>query len=196
TSSSAAAGGACTGTGVAPTKIDGILGVSKAYITRVGSGPFPSEDHGEDGERIRRAGNEFGSVTGRPRRCGWFDVPLLRYTAMVNGFDSLIITKLDVLDGFDRIKVCVAYRVHGETTMQMPAENALLEKIEPVYEEVPGWKTPTTGIASYDDLPTAARDYIAFLEERTGVEVGCVSTGPDRTQTMIRRGSKMEKLLA
>ncbi|GIU73835.1 MAG: adenylosuccinate synthetase [Bryobacteraceae bacterium] len=196
TSSSAAAGGACTGTGVAPTKIDGILGVSKAYITRVGSGPFPSEEHGEDGERIRRAGNEFGSVTGRPRRCGWFDVPLLRYTAMVNGFDSLIITKLDVLDGFDRIKVCVAYRVHGETTMQMPAENALLEKIEPVYEEVPGWKTPTTGITSYDDLPAAARDYIAFLEERTGVEVGCVSTGPDRTQTMIRRGSKMEKLLA
>jgi len=196
TSSSAAAGGACTGTGVAPTRIDGILGVSKAYITRVGSGPFPSEDHGEDGERIRRAGNEFGSVTGRPRRCGWFDVPLLRYTAMVNGFDSLIITKLDVLDGFDRIKVCVAYRVHGETTMQMPAENALLEKIEPVYEEVPGWKTPTTGITSYDDLPAAARDYIAFLEERTGVEVGCVSTGPDRTQTMIRRGSKMEKLLA
>jgi len=196
TSSSAAAGGACTGTGVAPTKIDGILGVSKAYITRVGSGPFPSEDHGEDGERIRRAGDEFGSVTGRPRRCGWFDVPLLRYTAMVNGFDSLIITKLDVLDGFDRIKVCVAYRVHGETTMQMPAENALLEKIEPVYEEVPGWKTPTTGITSYDDLPAAARDYIAFLEERTGVEVGCVSTGPDRTQTMIRRGSKMEKLLA
>jgi adenylosuccinate synthase len=196
TSSSAAAGGACTGTGVAPTRIDGILGVSKAYITRVGSGPFPSEEHGEDGERIRRAGNEFGSVTGRPRRCGWFDVPLLRYTAMVNGFDSLIITKLDVLDGFDRIKVCVAYRVHGETTMQMPAENALLEKIEPIYEEVPGWKTPTTGITRYDDLPAAARDYIAFLEERTGVEVGCVSTGPDRTQTMIRRGSKMEKLLA
>lgn len=196
TSSSAAAGGACTGTGVAPTKIDGILGVSKAYITRVGGGPFPSEDHGEDGERIRRAGNEFGSVTGRPRRCGWFDVPLLRYTAMVNGFDSLIVTKLDVLDSFDRIKVCVAYRVHGETTMQMPAENALLEKIEPVYEEIPGWKTPTSGITRYEDLPAAARDYIAFLEERTGVEVGCVSTGPDRSQTMIRRGSKMEKLLA
>ncbi|MCX7605534.1 MAG: adenylosuccinate synthase [Bryobacteraceae bacterium] len=196
TSSSAAAGGACTGTGVAPTKIDGILGVSKAYITRVGSGPFPSEDHGEDGERIRRAGNEFGSVTGRPRRCGWFDVPLLRYTAMVNGFDSLIVTKLDVLDAFERIKVCVAYRVHGETTMQMPAENALLEKIEPVYEEIPGWMTPTSGITRYEDLPAAARDYIAFLEERTGVEVGCVSTGPDRSQTMIRRGSKMERLLA
>ncbi len=196
TSSSAAAGGACTGTGVAPTRIDGILGVSKAYITRVGSGPFPSEDHGEDGDRIRKAGNEFGSVTGRPRRCGWFDVPLLRYTAMVNGFDSLIVTKLDVLDGFDRIKVCVAYRVHGEITQQMPAENALLEQIEPVYEEIPGWKTPTSGITRYEDLPAAARDYIAFLEEKTGVEVGCVSTGPDRSQTMIRAGSKMEKLLA
>ncbi|MFZ5928238.1 MAG: adenylosuccinate synthase [Acidobacteriota bacterium] len=196
TSSSAAAGGACTGTGVAPTKIDGILGVSKAYITRVGSGPFPSEDHGEDGGRIRKAGNEFGSVTGRPRRCGWFDVPLLRYTAMVNGFDSLIVTKLDVLDEFDRIKVCIAYRVHGQITTQMPAENALLEQIEPVYEEVPGWKTPTSAITRYEDLPAAARGYIAFLEEKTGVEVGCVSTGPDRTQTMIRSGSKMEKLLA
>lgn len=196
TSSSAAAGGACTGTGVAPTKIDGILGVSKAYITRVGSGPFPSEDHGEDGDRIRKAGNEFGSVTGRPRRCGWFDVPLLRYTAMVNGFDSLIVTKLDVLDEFDRIKVCVAYRVHGKITMQMPAENALLEQIEPVYEEVPGWKTSTSAITRYEELPAAARNYIAFLEEKTGVEVGCVSTGPDRTQTMIRAGSQMEKLLA
>jgi adenylosuccinate synthase len=196
TSSSAAAGGACTGTGVAPTRIDGILGVSKAYITRVGSGPFPSEDHGEDGNRIRKAGNEFGSVTGRPRRCGWFDVPLLRYTAMVNGFDSLIVTKLDVLDEFEKIRVCVAYRVHGEITMEMPAENALLEKIEPVYEEIPGWKTPTSGIARYEDLPAAARNYIAFLEENTGVEVGCVSTGPDRSQTMIRAGSKMEKLLA
>jgi len=196
TSSSAAAGGACTGTGVPPTRIHGILGVSKAYITRVGSGPFPSEDHGEDGHRIRSAGGEFGSVTGRPRRCGWFDVPLLRYTAMVNGFDSLIITKLDVLDSFDRIKVCVAYRVHGQITMQMPAENALLEQIEPVYEEIPGWKTPTSSITRFEDLPAAARGYIAFLEEKTGVEVGCVSTGPDRSQTMIRPGSRMEKLLA
>jgi adenylosuccinate synthase len=123
-------------------------------------------------------------------------VPLLRYTAMVNGFDSLIVTKLDVLDEFEKIKVCVAYRVHGEITTGMPAENALLEKIEPVYEEIPGWKTPTSGITRYEDLPGAARNYIAFLEEKTGVEVGCVSTGPDRSQTMIRAGSKMEKLLA
>ena len=197
TSSSAAAGGACTGTGVAPTKIDGILGVSKAYITRVGAGPFPSEDFGAEGERIRQAGREFGSVTGRPRRCGWFDVPLLRYTAMVNGFDSLIITKLDVLDGLAEIKVCTGYRVHGEMTDLMPAENALMEKVEAVYEMVPGWPdTPTAGLTSYEALPQQARDYIAYLEAQTGVEVGCVSTGPERNQTIVRAGSRMEKLLA
>lgn len=195
TSSSAAAGGACTGTGVPPTKIDGILGVSKAYITRVGAGPFPSEDFGPEGERIRQAGHEFGSVTGRPRRCGWFDAPLLRYTAMVNGFDSLIVTKLDVLDGMSTIKVCTAYEVNGELMDAMPPENALMEKIEPVYEELPGWSTPTANVTSYDELPKEAKDYIAFLEEKTGVEVGCVSTGPERTQTIVRSGSKMEKLL-
>jgi len=196
TSSSAAAGGACTGTGVPPTKIDGIIGVSKAYITRVGSGPFPSEDHGEDGERIRNAGHEFGSVTGRPRRCGWFDVPLLRYTAMVNGFDSLIVTKLDVLDGLKTIKVCTGYRVGGQAVDTMPAENALMEQIEAVYEELPGWAEKTSGITSYDALPKAARDYVAFLEEKTGVEVGCVSTGPERNETIVRKGSKLERLLS
>ncbi|MBI4893871.1 MAG: adenylosuccinate synthase [Acidobacteria bacterium] len=196
TSSSAAAGGACTGTGVAPTRIDGILGVSKAYITRVGAGPFPSEDFGPQGDDIRKAGKEFGSVTGRPRRCGWFDVPLLRYTAMVNGFDSLIVTKLDVLDGIPSIKVCTAYNVNGQIVTDMPAENALMERIEPVYEELPGWPTPTSGITSYDQLPQQAKDYIAFLEQRTGVEVGCVSTGPERNQTMVRKGSRMEKLLS
>jgi len=195
TSSSAAAGGACTGTGVPPTKIDGILGVSKAYITRVGAGPFPSEDFGPEGERIRQAGREFGSVTGRPRRCGWFDAPLLRYTAMVNGFDSLIVTKLDVLDGVPSIKVCTAYKVNGELMDTMPPENALMEKIEPVYEELPGWSQPTANITSYDDLPKEAKDYISFLEEKSGVEVGCVSTGPERNQTIVRSGSRMEKLL-
>ncbi len=196
TSSSAAAGGACTGTGVAPTRIDGILGVSKAYITRVGAGPFPSEEFGPQGDAIRKAGNEFGSVTGRPRRCGWFDAPLLRYTAMVNGFDSLIVTKLDVLDGLASIKVCTAYNVGGQIVTDMPAENALMERIEPVYEELPGWPTPTSGITNYDDLPQQAKDYIAFLEQRTGVEVGCVSTGPERNQTMVRKGSRMEALLS
>lgn len=195
TSSSAAAGGACTGTGVAPTKIDGIIGVSKAYITRVGGGPFPSEDLGEGGHRIREAGHEYGSVTGRPRRCGWFDVPLLRYTAAVNGFDSLIVTKLDVLDGFEELKVCTAYKVHGELTEEIPATNLLLEQVEAVYETVPGWSTPTSGITSFDQLPKEAKDYIAFLEERTGVEVGCVSTGPERSETIVRKGSKLESLL-
>ncbi len=196
TSSSAAAGGACTGTGVPPTSIDGIVGVSKAYVTRVGSGPFPSEDRGEGGARIREAGLEYGSVTGRPRRCGWFDVPLLRYTAMVNGFDSLIVTKLDVLDGFDEIKVCTAYKSGGQVIDTMPAESLLLDQIEPVYETLPGWPEPTCGVTSFEELPQNAKDYLAFLEQRTGVEIGCISTGPERMETIPRPGSKLEKLLA
>jgi len=195
TSSSAAAGGACTGTGVPPTKIDGIIGVSKAYITRVGGGPFPSEDTGADGDKIREAGHEYGSVTGRPRRCGWFDAPLLRYTAMVNGFDSLIITKLDVLDDLEQIKVCVGYEERGRRVTQMPATNALLEQVKAVYETLPGWHSPTAGITNYEELPAPAKDYIRFLEEKTGVEVGCVSTGPERNETIVRKGSKLEKLL-
>ncbi|MBE0658077.1 MAG: adenylosuccinate synthase [Bryobacteraceae bacterium] len=195
TSSSAAAGGACTGTGVPPTKINGVIGVSKAYITRVGGGPFPSEDTGEGGNIIREAGLEYGSVTGRPRRCGWFDVPLLRYTAMVNGFDSLIVTKLDVLDGLGDLKVCTAYNVGGVITDEMPAGNMLLESVEAVYETVPGWDQPTSGVTRYDDLPKEARDYVALLEEKTGVEVGAVSTGPERSETIVRPGSRLEKLL-
>lgn len=195
TSSSAAAGGACTGTGVAPTRIDGIVGVSKAYITRVGAGPFPSEETGDMGERIRKAGNEFGSVTGRPRRCGWFDVPLLRYTAMVNGFDSLIVTKLDVLDELNEIPVCVGYEVKGRRVEEMPATNAGMDAIRPVYETLPGWRRTTRGVSSYTDLPAAARDYLRFLEERSGVEVGCVSTGPERSETMVLSGSRLARLL-
>jgi adenylosuccinate synthase len=195
TSSSAAAGGACTGTGVAPTKIDGIIGVSKAYITRVGAGPFPSEDRGEWGEKIRRAGNEFGSVTGRPRRCGWFDVPLLRYTAEVNGFDSLIITKLDVLDELEQIPVCVAYEVDGQVMSQMPASTRKMEAIKPLFECLPGWRTSTRSATSISSLPPRAKDYLRFLEERTGVEVGSVSIGPERNETMIVSGSKLERLL-
>jgi adenylosuccinate synthase len=194
TSSSAAAGGACTGTGVPPTKMDGIIGVSKAYITRVGSGPFPSESLDEFGELIRTAGNEFGAVTGRPRRCGWFDVPLLRYTATVNGFDSLIMTKLDVLDTLDEIPVCVSYRVEGKETCIMPSTFRGMQSIEAVYERLPGWKSSTRGCSSFDALPARARDYLRFLEERTGVEVGCISTGPERTETIIRKGSKLERL--
>jgi len=195
TSSSAAAGGACTGTGVPPNRIDGIVGVSKAYITRVGAGPFPSEDLTELGEEIRRRGNEFGSVTGRPRRCGWFDVPLLRYTAEVNGFDSLIITKLDVLDELKEIPVCVAYEVDGKVVYEMPASTRRMEVIKPVFERLPGWRTKTQGIAQMDKLPKAAQSYLKFLEERTGVEIGSVSNGPERNETMIIPGSKLEKLL-
>jgi adenylosuccinate synthase len=195
TSSSAAAGGACTGTGVPPNRIDGIIGVSKAYITRVGAGPFPSEEHGPLGEKIRNAGFEFGSVTGRPRRCGWFDVPLLRYTAEVNGFDSLIMTKLDVLDDLDEIPVCVQYEVDGERISHMPAHIRGMEQIKPVYERLPGWKTSTRAATSIDALPKEARGYLDFLASRTEVEIGSVSIGPERDETMIVHGSKLERLL-
>lgn len=195
TSSSATAGGACTGSGVPPTAIDGVVGVSKAYITRVGSGPFPTEEPGEWGEMIRKAGNEYGAVTGRPRRCGWFDVPLLRYTAMLNGFDTLVITKLDVLDEMAEIPVCVGYRHGGKDLQDMPATLGVLESIEPVYEMMPGWLKPTRGLSQEADLPAQAKDYLRFLEQRTGVEVGCVSTGPERDETIIVRNSKLEKLL-
>ena len=148
TSSSAAAGGACTGLGVPPTKIQAVIGVSKAYITRVGTGPFPSECTDGAGDLLRREGNEFGSVTGRPRRCGWFDAPLLRYTAIVNGFDTLFITKLDVLDQHAKIPVCVGYRLDGKEIADMPATYRALESIEPIYEELPGWLSSTRGVTS------------------------------------------------
>jgi adenylosuccinate synthase len=195
TSSSAAAGGASTGTGVPPTRIHGIVGVSKAYITRVGSGPFPTESLDGGGELLRREGNEFGAVTGRPRRCGWFDVPLLRYTAMVNGFDTLMITKLDVLDQLEEIPVCTGYRLRGAEVSEMPATYRALEEIEPVYENLPGWFASTRGITRFDDLPDRARAYLRFLEDQTGVEIGGVSTGPERNETIIRSGSKLERLI-
>jgi adenylosuccinate synthase len=195
TSSSASAGGACTGTGVAPTRINGVIGVSKAYITRVGGGPFPTEALDGAGERIRQRGHEFGAVTGRPRRCGWFDVPLLRYTAAINGFDSLVVTKLDVLDEFDNIPVCVAYRSGKQEITDIPPTVAEIGKLEPVYECLPGWKVSTFGISSYEQLPPVAKDYLAFLESRTGVEVGCISTGPERSQTIVKPGSRFQELV-
>src|SRR5438105_655820 len=191
TSSSATAGGASTGTGVPPTRIQGVIGVSKAYITRVGTGPFPTEELGEVGEWIRKAGNEYGAVTGRPRRCGWFDAPLLRYTAMINGFDSLIITKLDVLDQLDEIPVCTHYKGCDE----MPATIHVLESIQPTYEKLPGWKAPTRGLTDYNQLPARAKDYLKFLSDRTGVEIGCVSTGPERDETILVPGSRLQELV-
>jgi len=195
TSSNASAGGACTGTGVAPTRIGGVIGVSKAYITRVGGGPFPTEVLDAAGDRIRARGKEFGAVTGRPRRCGWFDAPLLRYTAAVNGFDSIVVTKLDVLDEFDTIPVCVGYRCGTREVADMPPTVAEIAALEPVYECLPGWCSSTFGMASYDELPAKAREYLAFLESRTGVKVGCISTGPERQQTIVRPGSRFERLV-
>ena len=196
TSSSAAAGGAATGTGVPPTRIGAIIGVSKAYVTRVGGGPFPTEALDRMGDHIRERGNEFGSVTGRPRRCGWFDAALLRYTAMINGFDSLVITKLDVLDELEKIPVCVGHRAGDKPVTEIPATVQGFEGIEPVYEYVPGWQSSTAGIASYDKLPARAKDYLKFLEAQTGVEIGCISTGPERNQTIVVPGSRFEKLTA
>ena len=195
TSSSTTAGGACTGAGIPPTAIHGVIGVAKAYITRVGGGPFPSESLDEVGESIRKAGNEFGSVTGRPRRCGWFDVPLLRYTAMINGFDSLILTKLDVLDHLPQIPVCVAYEIDGHRLTDMPARQEQLLRVKPVYEILSGWQTPTRGVKNFGELPELAKAYLRFLEKQTGVETGCVSTGPERTETMVIAGSRLEKLI-
>jgi len=194
TSSSASAGGACTGTGVPPNLIDNVIGVSKAYITRVGGGPFPTEALDSWGEQIRNRGNEFGSVTGRPRRCGWFDVPLMRYAAMINGFDSLVVTKLDVLDEMEKIPVCVSYRAGGQEVAGMPATIKGIAALEPVYECLPGWQSSTAGICSYGELPSRARDYLDFLETRSGVEVGCISTGPERNQTIVKSGSHFARL--
>jgi adenylosuccinate synthase len=192
TSSSATAGGACTGTGVSPARIDAVVGVSKAYTTRVGGGPFPTEAREEAGRKLRERGSEFGAVTGRPRRCGWFDVPLLRYTATLNHFASLVITKLDVLDHLSEIPVCTAYRHRGRLLEEMPALASVLEEVEPVYETVAGWNCPTAGLRDYAELPAAAKAYLQYLEVRTGVEVSVISTGPERDQTILRRGSALE----
>jgi adenylosuccinate synthase len=194
TSSSASAGGACTGTGVPPTRIQSVIGVAKAYITRVGGGPFPTEALDSWGDQIRNRGNEFGSVTGRPRRCGWYDVPLMRYAAMINGFDSLVVTKLDVLDEMEKIPVCVAYRTGGQEVAGMPATVKGMAALEPVYECMPGWRSSTFGISTYSELPERAREYLDFLEEKSGVEVGCISTGPERNQTIVKPGSHFARL--
>ncbi len=184
TSSSTVSGGASTGLGVPPTAIQAVMGVSKAYCTRVGAGPFPSEIHGPEGEEIRRRGNEFGSVTGRPRRCGWFDLPLMRYARMINGITQLVITKLDVLDHLAEIPVCTGYKYQGEILQEMPALASVLEKVEPVYETRPGWQSPTEGLTSYGDLPQRARDYLKYLEDESGTAICLVSTGPEREQTL------------
>jgi adenylosuccinate synthase len=190
TSSSSCAGGAATGTGVPPTKIDLVVGISKAYITRVGGGPFPTEALDERGDLIRNRGHEFGSVTGRPRRCGWFDAPLLRYSALLNGFETMVVTKLDVLDSLAEIPVCVGYKIGGSVRREMPSTVRELAKAEPVFETLPGWTCSTEGISKWEDLPSAAKEYVMFLEDQTGIEVGCISTGPERNQTVRRANSR------
>jgi len=185
TSSSATSGGAATGTGVPPTSINTVIGVTKAYCTRVGEGPFPTESKDEIGEALRKKGNEFGAVTGRPRRTGWLDLPLLRYSNMINGTSWLVVTKLDVLDDQPEIPVCVSYKIDGKETQQIPAQVSGYEKIEPVYAKLPGWQSSTFGIDNYDRLPEKAKRYLEFVEKESGAKVGIVSTGPDREQTMI-----------
>jgi adenylosuccinate synthase len=184
TSSSATAGGAVTGTGVGPTAIQTVIGVTKAYVTRVGEGPFPTEIHGGDGDELRARGKEFGAVTGRPRRCGWLDLPLLRYSNRVNGTEWLVVTKLDVLDSFAEIPVCTGYKIDGKVTDIVPADVRGLESIVPVYTTLKGWQSSTEGIQHFDQLPAAAQDYLKFLEDNSDARIGMISTGPDRDQTM------------
>jgi adenylosuccinate synthase len=186
TSSSSTAGGAAVGSGVPPTHLDGVLGVLKAYTTRVGEGPFPTELHDEAGAYLRERGNEFGTTTGRPRRCGWLDLVAARYACEVNGVDTIALTKLDVLDGFDEIKLCVAYRVDGEEIRRFPADAAKLARAEPVLESVPGWTDETAGVLEHDALPAVARDYVARIEAETGAPVSLISTGPRREETIVR----------
>jgi adenylosuccinate synthase len=185
TSSSATSGGAVIGTGVAPNAINSVIGLTKAYCTRVGEGPFPTEEKGELGEQIRKRGNEFGAVTGRPRRTGWLDLPLLRYSGMINGTTWLVVTKLDVLDELAEIPVCVAYKIDGKKTEEIPPQISGYEKIEPVYRKMPGWQKSTEGIRELGKLPKAARDYLVFVEKEAGARIGMVSTGADRDYTIF-----------
>ena len=185
TSSSATSGGAVTGTGVGPTAIQSVIGITKAYCTRVGEGPFPTEIAGPAGDELRKRGNEFGAVTGRPRRCGWLDLPLLRYARMINGISWLVVTKLDVLDELAEVPVCVAYKVGGKTTNEIPAHASGYERIEAIYQKLPGWRKSTSGVTSFAKLPAEARAYLQFVERESGARIGMVSTGPDREQTLF-----------
>jgi adenylosuccinate synthase len=189
TSSSATAGGAATGLGVPPTRIDGVLGIAKAYTTRVGSGPLPSEMEGELEQEVRERGHEYGASTGRPRRCGWFDAVVVRYSVRVNGFDSLALTKLDVLDRLKEIRICTGYRHEGRVVEEFPADLGILEGCEPVYEMMPGWESSTAGVRDFARLPSAAQRYVDRITELVGAEVGIVSTGPDREDTVLRARS-------
>ncbi len=185
TSSNSTIGGACTGAGVPPAMIDATIGVIKAYTTRVGGGPFPTELLDKLGEAIRAKGGEYGASTGRPRRCGWFDAVIARYAVMVNGLNALALTKLDVLDDLDEIKICVGYRINGQETDQIPYDANAMEAAEPVYETMSGWQSPTVGIANFADLPDKAKAYLARLSELSGAPFAFISTGPERNETIL-----------
>ena len=187
TSSNASIGGVCTGLGVPPKAIGPVLGVVKAYATRVGEGPFPTELTGDMGNILRDSGNEYGSVTGRPRRCGWYDAVAVRYGVRINGIDALALTKLDVLDGVETLEICTAYKCGSRTLSEFPSDVSQLSACTPVYEPMPGWKAPTRGVRRYEDLPEAARRYIARLEEVSGVRAAIVSTGSERDDTILRK---------
>lgn len=187
TSSNTTAGGAATGAGFGPLYFDEVMGITKAYTTRVGSGPMPTELLGEDGQLLAKRGNEFGSTTGRPRRCGWFDAPALRRAVYVNSMSSICLTKLDVLDAFDTIYLCTSYQLDGQALDAIPADSETLARCQPVYEALPGWKTSTIGIAEYKNLPENARRYIERIEQILQVPIDLISTGPDRKETIQRR---------
>ena len=195
TSSNSSAGGAATGTGVGPTRIGTVIGISKAYTTRVGSGPFPTEILGDGGEELRARGSEYGAVTGRPRRCGWFDVPAARYAARVNGLNAMIITKLDILDTLDEIPVGMEYEYQGKRFTSFPADVDILDQIKVQYQVLPGWKQPTFGLQEFSKLPQRAQDYLQFLSDQVGVEIAVVSTGPEREQAIWCDDSRVAKLI-
>jgi adenylosuccinate synthase len=185
TASSATAGGACTGTGVGPTRIDGVIGISKAYTTRVGEGPFPTELPGELGQQIRNKGQEYGASTGRPRRCGWFDAVVVQYSRLINNLSTLVITKLDVLDELSEIKICTGYRYKGALLRSFPPEIQVLGECQPEYISVKGWNRKTAGIQAFEELPLLARDYLNRLSDLVKTEISLISTGPDRSETII-----------
>ncbi len=187
TSSNGTVGGICTGLGVGPKAIGGVLGIAKAYTTRVGEGPLPTELHGDMGDQLRESGNEYGASTGRPRRCGWYDAVVVRYAVRVNGLDAIAVTKLDVLDALDAIPLCTGYRYGGELLTEFPSNGAVLAGCEPVYETLPGWSRPTAGVRRYEDLPPEARSYLERIETVTGLPIAIVSTGADRADTIVVR---------
>jgi adenylosuccinate synthase len=189
TSSNASIGGVCTGLGVPPRAIGGVLGVAKAYTTRVGEGPLPTELSGALADRLRESGQEYGASTGRPRRCGWYDAVVVRYSARINGLDAVALTKLDVLDGLPEVLICTGYKTSSGTITEFPADLRLLTGAEPIYDRMPGWSSPTKGATTFEQLPAEAQRYVKRLEDVSGVDCAIISTGSDRTETIVKTGS-------